>query len=86
MLRWLPRIWRTFAEEGIWHSRKGDDIDAAAGARWPVLRLRFFDGAVYAYKEVPEYVFRALVSSQSPGSYAHKHIFPVYEHERIDAA
>jgi hypothetical protein len=58
---------------------------AAYSASAAVLRLRFLDGAAYAYKEVPEHVFRALVSSQSPGSYAHKHIFPIYEHERIDA-
>ncbi len=33
LLRWLPWMWRSFVKEGFWHSRKGDDIDAAAGAR-----------------------------------------------------
>ena len=32
LLRWLPWVWRTFAKDGFWHSRKGDDIDASAGA------------------------------------------------------
>jgi hypothetical protein len=31
LLRWLPWVWRSFAKEGFWHSRKGDDIDATAG-------------------------------------------------------
>jgi len=33
LLRWLPWVWRTFAKEGFWHSRKGDDIDASAGTQ-----------------------------------------------------
>jgi len=33
LLRWLPWIWKTFAKEGFWHSRKGDAIDASAGAK-----------------------------------------------------
>ena len=33
LLRWLPWMWRSFVKEGFWHSRKGDDIDAAAGSR-----------------------------------------------------
>jgi hypothetical protein len=32
LLRWLPWVWRTFAKDGFWHSRKGDDINASAGA------------------------------------------------------
>lgn len=32
LLRWLPWVWQTFAREGFWHSRKGDDIDTSAGA------------------------------------------------------
>jgi hypothetical protein len=31
LLRWLPWVWRVFARDGFWHSRKGDDIDASAG-------------------------------------------------------
>jgi hypothetical protein len=33
LLRWLPWVWKSFAREGFWHSRRGDDIDAAAGTR-----------------------------------------------------
>ena len=33
LLRWLPWMWRSFVKEGFWHSRKGDDIDAAAGTK-----------------------------------------------------
>ena len=33
LLRWLPWVWQTFAKDGFWHSRKGDDIDAPAGAK-----------------------------------------------------
>jgi len=30
LLRWLPWVWRCFAKDGFWHSRKGDDIAASA--------------------------------------------------------
>jgi hypothetical protein len=33
LLRWLPWVWRAFAKEGFWHSRKGDDMGASAGAQ-----------------------------------------------------
>ena len=33
LLRWLPWVWRSFAKEGFWHSRQGDDIDASAESR-----------------------------------------------------
>ena len=33
LLRWLPWVWRVFAKDGFWHSRKGGDIDASAGAQ-----------------------------------------------------
>ena len=33
LLRWLPWVWRTFVKDGFWHSKTGDDIDAAAGTR-----------------------------------------------------
>ena len=33
LLRWLPWVWRSFATDGFWHSRKGDDIDASAGSQ-----------------------------------------------------
>ena len=32
LLRWLPWVWRAFAKEGFWHSRRGQDGDASAGA------------------------------------------------------
>ena len=33
LLRWLPWVWKTFAKEGFWHSRKGDDIEQSAGSQ-----------------------------------------------------
>jgi hypothetical protein len=30
LLRWLPWIWRVFAKQGFWHSRKGDDVVSSA--------------------------------------------------------
>ena len=30
LLRWLPWVWRCFAKDGFWHSRKGDAIEASA--------------------------------------------------------
>jgi hypothetical protein len=33
LLRWLPWVWQSFAKEGFWHSRKGDDISASAGSQ-----------------------------------------------------
>ncbi len=32
LLRWLPWVWRAFAREGFWHSRRGPDDHASAGA------------------------------------------------------
>jgi hypothetical protein len=33
LLRWLPWVWGSFAKEGFWHSRKGDDIEPSTGSQ-----------------------------------------------------
>jgi hypothetical protein len=33
LLRWLPWVWKSFAKDGFWHSRKGDEIDQSAGSQ-----------------------------------------------------
>ncbi|MDH3847251.1 MAG: hypothetical protein GWP64_03925 [Gammaproteobacteria bacterium] len=33
LLRWLPWVWKSFAKDGFWHSREGDEIDQSAGAQ-----------------------------------------------------
>jgi hypothetical protein len=39
-----------------------------------ILAVRFKNGTEYQYSNVPEHLYRGLISASSPGSYLHKFI------------
>jgi hypothetical protein len=51
----------------------GYDADAAT------LELEFVNGGVYQYLEVPEFVYRRLLSSSSPGAFVNSMVKPNYD-------
>lgn len=48
-----------------------------------ILEIEFKDGKLYEYYDVPQYEYDSLISAESIGSYANKHIFKVYRQQRI---
>ncbi|MFB6071144.1 MAG: KTSC domain-containing protein [Halanaeroarchaeum sp.] len=48
-----------------------------------VLEIEFKEGGVYRYREVPESVYRGLLSVDSHGSYHAEHIKHSYPFERV---
>ena len=51
-----------------------------------ILMLRFVSGSTWAYHNVPEDVYEALVRSPSVGEYFNKHIRSKYPSESINYA
>ncbi len=49
-----------------------------------IVYVRFLNGNLYIYKEVPEYEFENLLSAPSIGSYLHRNFKNVYPYERIE--
>lgn len=47
------------------------------------LRIRFLNGAIYDYKNVPVFEFEQLKVAPSVGSYLHRNIKGAYAYERI---
>jgi len=48
------------------------------------LEIEFKDGGVYQYLNVPESIFKGLMSASSHGSYFHKHIKDKYRGKKIN--
>ncbi len=48
-----------------------------------VLEIEFNSGDMYQYFDVPEAVFRELLSSESKGKYFHANIKGEYRYERL---
>lgn len=48
-----------------------------------VLEVEFHSGGIYQYFKVPEFVYLALVSATSKGTYFHKNIKERYKYKRI---
>lgn len=46
------------------------------------LGIRFADGSEHTYQNVPRQMHEALLASDSPGSFFHRHIKNNYRHER----
>lgn len=65
------------------------DSSFIAGAEYftdtQVLYVHFKDGKIYAYKAVPEDVFKALCDAPSKGRFFHTSIRGKFEFELIDA-
>ena len=47
------------------------------------LEIEFLSGGVYRYSEVPESVYRSLLSASSHGKYFHEYIEGKYSYLRI---
>lgn len=46
------------------------------------MSIRFADGSEHTYQNVPRQMHGALISSDSPGSFFHRHIKNNYRHEK----
>ena len=47
------------------------------------LYIRYVGGAVYAYVDVPEDRYRALLEADSKGTFVNREIKPHYRHRRL---
>lgn len=56
---------------------------SAVGYEDGTLFIRFNSGGLYRYSNVPESVYRGLMSATSHGRYFHAHIKGVYPYARI---
>lgn len=48
-----------------------------------ILRVIFVSGSVYAYKQVPEKVYKAMKAATSKGTYLNRYIKGHYSFEKI---
>ncbi|GAA3032050.1 hypothetical protein GCM10020229_49360 [Kitasatospora albolonga] len=56
---------------------------SSVGHRGTTLELEFHGGSVYAYADVPEAEYRALLAAPSLGRYFHAHIRDRYPYRRL---
>ncbi|MFJ8040428.1 KTSC domain-containing protein [Kitasatospora sp. NPDC096147] len=56
---------------------------SSAGHQGTTLELEFRSGSVYAYADVPETEYRALLAAPSLGRYFHAHIRDRYPYRRV---
>ena len=49
-----------------------------------IVHVRFLNGTLYIYKDVPKYEFEGLLNAASVGSYLHRNFKNVYAYERIE--
>lgn len=47
------------------------------------LEIRFIDGAIYRYADVPEAIHAGLMAAQSKGGYFDRHIKPRYRYRKV---
>lgn len=52
-------------------------------ANTEILYVRFLNGSLYEYKNVPIMVYEQLLNAPSIGSYMHRNIKGIYPYERI---
>ena len=48
-----------------------------------VLRLRYIDGDIYDYLDVPSRVFQALLNAPSKGRFVNRHVKPHFAYRRV---
>lgn len=58
---------------------------AKAGYDGQHLYLLFNSGVAYKYPNVPQTIYTALISADSVGSFFHKAIRNVFQHEKLEA-
>ncbi len=59
---------------------------AAVGydAEKQVLEVEFLRGSIHVFQGVPDFVYQALLSAESPGSYYHAHVRRAgYPHRKL---
>ena len=56
---------------------------AAVGYADGTLFIRFHSGGLYAYSNVPEHIYQALMSAPSHGKFFHAYIKNVYPYRRL---
>lgn len=49
-----------------------------------ILFIRFLNGSLYIYKNVPLIIYEQLLNAPSVGSYMHRNIKGAYAYERIE--
>lgn len=49
-----------------------------------ILEIRFKDGSVYQYSDVPQYEYDELLNASSKGTYANQNIYKRYTGHRIN--
>ena len=52
-------------------------------ASMSTLRVIYVSGSVYDYKQVPEKVYKEMITASSKGEFLNKHNKPNYEFEKI---
>lgn len=57
---------------------------ASVGYEYDTLYIRFINGGVYAYYNVPVEVYNSLLHASSKGKYFHAHIKNLYNYRKID--
>ena len=48
-----------------------------------IMQIEFNNGGIYLYYDVPEHIYRSLLSAHSHGKYFHAYIKDVYRYKRI---
>jgi KTSC domain-containing protein len=56
---------------------------ASAGFENGTLEVEFRSGHLYAYTEVPEHVYTALIGADSPGRHLAREVIGKYQHVRL---
>jgi KTSC domain len=64
-----------------WQSVSGSSHIKATKYDSGQMSIRFADGAEYTYENVPRQMHDALISSDSPGSFFHRHIKGKFRHD-----
>lgn len=68
-----------------WVSVESSNLDAVRYlVGQSILEMRFKDGAIYQYSEVPQYEYDELLNSSSKGKYANQNIYKRYPGQRIN--
>ena len=63
--------------------RSSDLASVAYDAHRHTLEIAFHSGGVYQYQGVPQGVYEALLTSESPGAFFHQRIKDAYLFERV---
>jgi len=71
-----PGLMKTYDSEAVWQA----GYDASAR----VLYVRFSEGDLYAYNEVPPEIFQAFEAAPSKGRAFNETVYGIYPYEKIE--